>query len=191
MLRQQVLVDAGAVVEPFGVAGRHQLDQVLVALVGLGEQHQVVRLGLRTALLEPAALGHVDFAAQDRLQPALPRVIVEDHRREHVAVLGHGERRHLQLHRFIEQLVDPAGAVEQRELGVQVKMDELRHYDLSVIGDSLRFSILVRMFGSELDLNESTINVRNQQRIEIEDRESRMHADYSHSIVEGGLDEMS
>ena len=125
MLRQQLLVDARAVVEPFGVAGRHQLDQVLVAFVGLRQQHQVVRLGLRAALVEPAALRDVDLAAEDRLQPAVARVVVEDHRRKHVAVLGHGERRHLQLDRFVEQLVDPAGAVEQRELGVEVEMDEL------------------------------------------------------------------
>ena len=51
-------------------------------------------------------------------------MIVKDHRREQVAVLGDGERRHLQLHRLIEQLVDPAGTVEQRELGVQVKVGE-------------------------------------------------------------------
>ena len=56
MLREQVLVDARPVVEPFGVARRHQLDQVLVAFVGLGQQDQVVRLGLRAALLEPASL---------------------------------------------------------------------------------------------------------------------------------------
>ena len=56
--------------------------------------------------------------------PALARVIVEDDRREHVAVLGDGERRHLQLDRLVEQLVDAARAVEQRELGVQMKMDE-------------------------------------------------------------------
>ena len=110
---QQVLVDARAVVEPFRVTSRHQLDQVLVAFVRLGEQHEMIRLGLRPALVEPAALGDVDLAAQDGLQPALPRVIVKDDRGEHVAVLGHGQRRHLQLHRFVEQFVDPAGAVEQ------------------------------------------------------------------------------
>ncbi len=85
----------------------------------------MVRLGLRTALVEPAALRDVDLAAENRLQSAVARVIVEDDRREHVAVLGDGERRHLQLDRLVEQLVDAAGAVEQRELGVQMKMDEL------------------------------------------------------------------
>ena len=87
----------------------------------------MVRLGLRPALVEAAARRDVHLAAEDRLQPALARVVVEHHRREHVAVLGDRQRRHLQLHRFVEQLVDAAGAVEQRELGVQVEMDELRH----------------------------------------------------------------
>ena len=73
----------------------------------------MVRLGLRTALLEPAPLRDVDLTPENRLESTLARVIVKDHRREHVAVLGDGERRHLQLHRFIEQLVDPAGTVEQ------------------------------------------------------------------------------
>ena len=151
MLRQQILVDARPVVEPLGVAGRHQLDQVLVALVGLGEQHEVIRLGLRPGLVEPAARRDVDLAAEDRLQPALARVVVEHHRREHVAVLGHGERRHLQLDRFVQQLVDAAGAVEQRELGVEVKMNELVMTDLR----------------------------------------SCSLPDHSHSIVDGGFDEMS
>jgi hypothetical protein len=50
---------------------------------------------------------------------------VEDHRREHVAVLGDRQRRHLELLGLIEQLVDAAGAIQQRELRVEVQMDEL------------------------------------------------------------------
>ena len=61
--------------------------------------------------------------------PALARLVVEDDRREHVAVLGDRHRRHLQLHRLVEQLLDPAGAVEQRVLGVQMEMDEVGHGD--------------------------------------------------------------
>ena len=66
MLGQQFLVDARPVVEPFGVAGRHQLDQVLVALVGLGEQDQVIRLGLR------ARSSRTGFPARRR--PRSPRI---------------------------------------------------------------------------------------------------------------------
>ena len=127
VLGQQILVDSRPVVEPFGIARRHQLDQVLVALVGLGQQHQVVGFGLRSALLEAAALRHVDLAAEDRLDAAGARVVVEDHRREHVAVLGDRERRHVELDRFVQQLVDAAGAVEERKLGVQVQVNEVRH----------------------------------------------------------------
>ena len=40
-------------------------------------------------------------------------------------MLGDRNRRHLQLDRLIEHLVDPARAVEQRVFGVEVKMDEI------------------------------------------------------------------
>ena len=42
-------------------------------------------------------------------------------------MLGDRDRRHLQRDGLIEQLVDAARAVEQRELGVQMEVDELRH----------------------------------------------------------------
>ena len=57
-------------------------------------------------------------------------------------MLSDRERRHLQFDRFVEQLVDAACTVEQGELSVQMKVDELCHV-------------------------------------------------YSHSMVEGGFDEMS
>jgi hypothetical protein len=75
---------------------------------------------LRSALFEAAALGDVDLAAEDRLEAAFPCVVVKDDRREHVAVLRDSERRHLQFDRFVEEFVDPAGAVEQREFSVKV-----------------------------------------------------------------------
>ena len=68
-------------------------------------------------------------------------MVVEDDRRKHVAVLGDRERRHLQLRRFVEQLVDAAGAVEQRELGVQMKMDELDNHAFTGDGDSPSFPL--------------------------------------------------
>ena len=54
VLREQVLVNPRPVVEPFRIPGGHELDQILVPLVRLREQHQVVRLALGTRLLEPA-----------------------------------------------------------------------------------------------------------------------------------------
>ena len=125
---QQFLVDAGLVVEALRVAGGHQLDQVVVALVGLGEQHQVVlRLAGHTAAVAAVTGRDVHLAAEDRPHAVLLRRVVEHDRREHVAVLGDGERRHAEPRRFLHQLVDAAGAVEQRILGVQVEVDEVLH----------------------------------------------------------------
>ena len=78
-------------------------------------------------LVMAAARRHVDFAAENRLDAALPRVIVKDDRREHVPVLGHRDRRHLQSHGLLEHFVDAARAVEQGELSVQVQVDEFGH----------------------------------------------------------------
>ena len=69
----------------------------------------------------------IHLATENRIQAALPGVVVKDDRREHVPVLGDRDRRHLQLDGLVEHLVDPARAVEQRKLGVQVEVNELSH----------------------------------------------------------------
>ena len=46
---------------------------------------------------------------------------------EDVAVVGHGHGGHAQLLHAPDQLVDVAGAVEQGVIGMQVKVDEVRH----------------------------------------------------------------
>ena len=91
---QQVLVDPGLVVEPLGVPGRDELDEVVVAGEVLGQEHEVV-VGLAggAALVAAAAGGDVHLAAEDRLDAALPRLVVEHDAGEHVAVLGDGEGR--------------------------------------------------------------------------------------------------
>ena len=128
VLREQVLVDARLVVEAFRVAGRHQLDQVVIALFGFGQQDEMVRrLPRRPALDAAIARRDVHLAPENRVDPALPRLIVEHDRREHVAVFRDRHRRHPELHGFVEQFLDAACAIEQRELGVQVEVDELCH----------------------------------------------------------------
>jgi hypothetical protein len=78
----------------------------------------VRRLTYIAAFRQAASRRDVDLAPQDRLDPSLFRVVVKDDRREHVAVLGNGKRRHLEPGRLIEQFVDTAGTVEQRKLSV-------------------------------------------------------------------------
>jgi hypothetical protein len=114
------------VVEALRVSRGHELDEIVVALARRGEEDQVIGRLTRRAALRPAiAGGDIDFAAKNRVDAALARLVVKDDGREHVAVLGDRERRHLQLDRTVEQLFDAAGTVEQRVLRVQVQMDEI------------------------------------------------------------------
>ncbi len=138
MLREQFLVDARLVVEAFRVARRHELDQVVIALEVLGEQHQVIlRLARIPALREPAAGCDVHLAPENRIEPARTRVVVKDHRRKQVAVLRDRNRRHLQPDGLVEQFVDPARAVEQRVFGVEVEVNELGHHSHSIVEGGL------------------------------------------------------
>jgi hypothetical protein len=98
----------------------------VVALVGLGQQNEVVRrLTYIAALGQPAAGRDIHLASQNRLDAALLGVVVKDDRREHVPVLGNGQRRHLESGGLVEQLIDAARTVEQRELGVTMKVNEV------------------------------------------------------------------
>src|SRR5215475_5095952 len=72
------------------------------------------------------ALCHIHFATDDGFYVALLGLLKEICRREHVAVIGDGHRRHLLTGSFIEQFPGFAGAVEQTVIGVNVKMNELR-----------------------------------------------------------------
>ena len=130
VLRQEFLADARLVVEAVERGLRDDLDQVAVALVVLGEHDQVVvvvAVGRRAVHAVVVLLADVELAADDRLDAVLLRGIVEMHRAEDVAVVGDGDGRHVQLGHARHELVDVAGAVEQRVVGVQVKMDKLGH----------------------------------------------------------------
>ena len=119
---EQLPVDAGLVVVALEVAEARELDQVPVALVVGGEQCQV-RVAL---LLRAAIVGDVDLAADHRLDAGALRRLEELHRAGHRAVIGERDRRHLELGRPRDEVRDPAGAVEDRVLGVDVEMNKRR-----------------------------------------------------------------
>jgi hypothetical protein len=130
VLREEGLVDPRLVVEALRVPGGDELDEVVEALVGFSEQDQVVGGFSGRAAPGPAvARRDVHLASDDGLDPAFPRLVVKDDRREHVAVLGDSERRHLQFHRTVEQFLDPARAVQQRVLRMKMQMNEISHGD--------------------------------------------------------------
>ncbi len=122
MLRQQVQIDARLVVEPVQVGGRNQLDEVAVALLVFAQQHQVV-VGAVGARLVPLARD-IHLAADDGMHAGLPGGVIEFHRAEEVAVIGHGHRRHLLLDGELHQLIDIARPIQQRIVGVAMQVDE-------------------------------------------------------------------
>jgi hypothetical protein len=117
---EQLPVDARLVVVALEVAERGELDQVAVALRRLGEQGQV-RLPL---LLDVPVVGDVHLAADERPDALGTRRPVEVDRAGERAVVGERDRRHPELRRALRQVGDPAGAVEDRVLGVDVEVDE-------------------------------------------------------------------
>ncbi len=150
VLAEDVLVDAGLVVEPFGEARRYQLREVREAHGILGQQHQVVARVARSAgihavlqalftggvlgleLAVEAGLGsHIDFAAQDGLHrpvalgiPGLFAGVVELHHAEHVPVVGDGHGGHAGGPALLHEIGNAGQAVEERMFGVQVEMGE-------------------------------------------------------------------
>ena len=118
---EQRPVDARLVVVALQEAERGEPDQVRVALVRLGQQRQVrVALGLR-----PAVVADVDLAADQRLDAVLARLPVEVDGAGQRAVIGERDRGHLPLGGAGGERGDAARPVEDRELGVDVEVDEL------------------------------------------------------------------
>ena len=71
-----------------------------------------------------ALLRDVDLAADHRMDAVLLGLVVELDRAEEVAVVGHGDGGHLLLGHDVHQLRDLAGSIEQRVVGVAMKMNE-------------------------------------------------------------------
>ncbi len=77
-------------------------------------------------LVAAGARREVGLHADDRLDPGRAGLGVEVVGAEHVAVVGHRQRRHAELGVAGEQLGQPGGAVEHGVLGVDVQVHERR-----------------------------------------------------------------
>ena len=123
------------------VGGGEEAAEVGVALAGLGEQHQVVRVvGWRGGAARPAAPAaarrgaspappaqqrlHPYLGSEDGLDAVLGAGLGEAHRAVETVVVGEGQGRLPQLGRPRDQLLDPAAAVQEGEVGVHVQVDE-------------------------------------------------------------------
>ena len=138
VLLEQLPVEAGLVVVALEEGPAGELDEVAVAALGLGQQREVVvellaALGVAAGVVDAAppgrplaavVVGHVGLGADDRLDPLLAALLVELEGAVHVAVIGHPDRRLAVGDGLGHQLVQPGGAVEHRELGVDVEVGE-------------------------------------------------------------------
>ncbi len=122
VLREQLPVDPRAVVVALEEAEGAELDQVGVPGGRLGEQRQV-RGALH--LLVPV-VGDVHLAADDRLHTLTTRRLVEVDRPRQRAVVGERDGGHLEPGRLVDERRDPARPVEDRELGMDVEVNERR-----------------------------------------------------------------
>ena len=126
---KEFLVDARLVVHALEMGGGDQLDEILVADLILREQDEVMILvaaaGVFLGLLfEARTGGHVNFAADDGLDACIHRGLVELDRAEEHAVIGDGQGGEAQFAGALHEPVEAAGTVEQRELRVEMEMDE-------------------------------------------------------------------
>ncbi len=117
---EELPVDARLVVVALEVAEARQLDQVRVAgLIGREEREVGVAL-----LLGVAVVGDVDLAADDRLDAGSLGRLEQLHGARHRPVIGERDSRHLELGGAFDEVGDPARTVENRVLGVDVKMNK-------------------------------------------------------------------
>jgi hypothetical protein len=123
---QVLAVDPRLVVVAVEVRVRHEPAQVAVAGQVLREQHEVEGLGVGLPLLVAhRAAGDVGLHADDRLDPLRLRGLVEGDGPIEGAVVGQGERVEAQPLGLVDEVADPAQAVEKGELGVDVEMREV------------------------------------------------------------------
>ena len=124
---QEFLVDARSVVESLQKSGRGEFHQISVTLQVFGQYDQVTCRLPRSLgrFVEPALRRHVEFAADDGLDPGLVSLLVEINGSVHVAVVRDGHGGHLVVPCHLEEIGKADGTVEETVLGVEVEVDEI------------------------------------------------------------------
>jgi len=128
-LLEHLEVDARLIVHshPVDPARAHQAHQVLIAFLRGGEQQQMMQLViLRVA---PVTRGEAHFAPEDRLHVGPLARSDELHGTKHVPVVGQRDRGHTHLADVLDELRNPDGSVQHRELAVNVQVNEFGRHE--------------------------------------------------------------
>ena len=127
ILAQQGLVHARLVVEALQKALGHQLDEVVIARVVLGQQDKVVPFAGQFGRLVEMVVADVDLAAENGLDADLGALLGEIGRAVHVAVIGDGAGGHAEVLGAVAQVLEADGPVQQAVFGMAVQMHEIGH----------------------------------------------------------------
>ena len=139
VLGEQFLIDPRLVIEALEIRPADQFHEIFVPDLVRGQDDEVVIRGLlalaggverivliATAVLGEPALGRqIHLAADDGFDPGLLGLEVKLDRPEHVAVIGHRDRRHLERPGLADETVDLIGPIQEAVLRMHVKVDEL------------------------------------------------------------------
>ena len=112
---ERLEVDTWLIVEAVDEARRHDLHEVRVALVILGEKHEVVVavLALSNLPIEAGAAREIDLAAEDRPDALLLRFLIEVDDTVHHTVVGDRHRIHPEFPAARDHLRNPTGTIEK------------------------------------------------------------------------------
>ena len=128
MLGQEILAHAGFVVKAVQRCLGCDLYEIAIALFVLGQHQQMVigvAFGRRADDVVIVFLADIEFAADDGLDAVLVGRVYEMHCTENISVVGHGDGGHAKFSDTLAKLIDIAGAIEQRVIGMQVQVNEL------------------------------------------------------------------
>ena len=139
VFREGFKIGARFVVKTLQMRVGNELQEILVAGEILRDEaemkHALAVLVGAAVFLEAGGFNEVEFAADDRLDALGLGGVVELDRTVKIAVVGEREGLHPQLRRAIHQPVDPARAVEEAVVGMDVEVDEIliggRHGDFN------------------------------------------------------------
>jgi hypothetical protein len=130
MLGEQIEVDARLVVVAVDIGLRNELDQIAVALCIRREDGEVVFVA--RASVPVAAGSNVHLASQNGLDPLRLRRKVELERTVQNPVIGERDRGHVELFGGVDEVVNPARAVEERVFTMYVEVNEAARHETPV-----------------------------------------------------------
>ena len=114
ILLQQLMIHPGLAVKAVQIRLGHHVAQVLIAGHILTQQHQMVIVVVDAVdPVSPASGGHIDLAANDRLNTRFLRRLIEVDDAVHCPVIGDGNGSLAQLLHPAHELFDPARAIQQ------------------------------------------------------------------------------